>query len=132
MQSFQEEDYTKRFDLSLWKKIIRLAKPYHKNLLLTMMYMGICAVMDVVWPRMTGIAMDTFIADGTTDGLVWFALGCLAITAVQVLAIYKFQIHSGKVETGTCYTIRQRGSASSRSCPFPTMTACRWATSCPA
>ena len=118
MQSFQEEDYTKRFDLSLWKKIIRLAKPYHKNLLLTMMYMGICAVMDVVWPRMTGIAMDTFIADGTTDGLVWFALACLGITAIQVFAIYKFQIHSGKVETGTCYTIRQMGFRKLQELPF--------------
>ena len=101
MQSFQEEDYTKRFDLSLWKKIIRLAKPYHKNLLLTMLYMAVCAVMDVVWPRMTGIAMDTFIADGTADGLGWFAAAGLGITAIQVFAIFKFQIHSGRVETGT-------------------------------
>ena len=54
MQSFQEEDYTKRFDLSLWKKIIRLAKPYHKNLLLTILYMAVCAVIDVIHPRMTG------------------------------------------------------------------------------
>ena len=118
MQSFQEEDYTKRFDLSLWKKIIRLAKPYHKNLLLTMMYMAICAVMDVVWPRMTGIAMDTFIKDGNTQGLVWFAVACLGITVVQVFAIYKFQIHSGKVETGTCYTIRKMGFQKLQELPF--------------
>ncbi len=118
MQSFQEEDYTKRFDLSLWKKIIRLAKPYHKNLLLTMMYMAICAVMDVVWPRMTGIAMDTFIKDGNTHGLVWFAVACLGITVVQVFAIYKFQIHSGKVETGTCYTIRKMGFQKLQELPF--------------
>ena len=44
MQSFQEEDYTKRFDLSLWKKIIRLAKPYHKNLLMTMGFMALINV----------------------------------------------------------------------------------------
>ncbi|MBR0348129.1 MAG: ATP-binding cassette domain-containing protein, partial [Clostridia bacterium] len=118
MQSFQEEDYTKRFDLSLWKKIIRLAKPYHKNLLLTMMYMAICAVMDVVWPRMTGIAMDTFIKDGNTQGLVWFAVACLGIAVVQVFAIYKFQIHSGKVETGTCYTIRKMGFQKLQELPF--------------
>ena len=118
MQSFQEEDYTKRFDLSLWKKIIRLAKPYHKNLLLTMFYMAVCAVMDVVWPRMTGIAMDTFIAEGTTDGLVWFAAVSLGITVVQVIAIYKFQIHSGRVETGTCYTIRKLGFQKLQELPF--------------
>ncbi len=118
MQSFQEEDYTKRFDLSLWKKIICLAKPYHKNLLLTMIYMAVCAILDVVWPRMTGIAMDTFIAEGSKEGLVWFAVACLGITAVQVFAIYKFQIHSGRTETGTCYTIRKLGFQKLQELPF--------------
>ena len=108
MQSFQEEDYTKRFDLSLWKKIIHLAKPYHKNLLLTMIYMALCSVIDVIHPRMTGYAMDTFIANGTTEGLMSFTAAYVAMVAVQVFAIYKFQIHSGRVETGTCYTIRQK------------------------
>ncbi len=118
MQSFQEEDYTKRFDLSLWKKIIRLAKPYHKNLLLTMMYMAVCAVLDVVWPRMTGFAMDTFIKDGHTNGLIWFTIACLGITVVQVFAIYMFQIHSGRTETGTCYTIRKLGFRKLQELPF--------------
>ena len=118
MQSFQEEDYTKRFDLSLWKKIIKLAKPYHKNLLLTMMYMAICAVIDVIHPRMTGYAMDTFIANGTTEGLAGFTAAYIAMVAVQVFAIFKFQIHSGRVETGTCYTIRQKGFQKLQELPF--------------
>ena len=32
MQQFEEQDYTRRFDLSLWKKILRYAKDYHKDL----------------------------------------------------------------------------------------------------
>ena len=118
MQSFQEEDYTKRFELSLWKKIIRLAKPYHKNLLLTMIYMAICAVIDVIHPRMTGYAMDTFIANGTTKGLTGFTVAYIVMVAVQVFAIYKFQIHSGRTETGTCYTIRQKGFQKLQELPF--------------
>ncbi len=118
MQSFQEEDYTKRFDLSLWKKIIRLAKPYHKNLLLTMLFMAVCAVLDVVLPRMTGYAMDTFIAGETTDGLTWFSIVYLALLAIQVAAIFGFQIQSGRVETGTCYTIRKLGFQKLQELPF--------------
>lgn len=118
MQSFQEEDYTKRFDLSLWKKIIKLAKPYHKNLLMTMLYMAVCALFDVVLPRMTGIAMDTFIANGTTEGLGWFAVAYIAMVAVQVVAIFGFQLESGRVETGTCYTIRQKGFQKLQELPF--------------
>ena len=118
MQSFQEEDYTKRFDLSLWKKIIKLAKPYHKNLLMTMLYMAVCALFDVVLPRMTGIAMDTFIANGTTEGLGWFAVAYITMVAVQVVAIFGFQLESGRVETGTCYTIRQKGFQKLQELPF--------------
>ena len=118
MQSFQEEDYTKRFDLSLWKKIIHLAKPYHKNLLMTMLYMAICAVLDVVLPRMTGYAMDTFIAGQTTDGLGGFSAIYLGLLAIQVAAIFGFQIQSGRVETGTCYTIRKQGFQKLQELPF--------------
>ena len=118
MQSFQEEDYTKRFDLSLWKKIIRLAKPYHKNLLMTILYMAICAVIDVIHPRMTGYAMDNFIAGETTKGLTGFTVAYLVMVAVQVFAIYKFQIHSGRTETGTCYTIRKLGFQKLQELPF--------------
>ncbi len=118
MQSFQEEDYTKRFDLSLWKKIIHLAKPYHKNLVMTMLLMAICAIMDVLLPRMTGIAMDTFIAGQTTEGLGWFSAAYLGMLLIQVLAIFGFQLQSGKVETGTCYTIRQNGFQKLQELPF--------------
>ena len=118
MQSFQEEDYTKRFDLSLWKKIIHLAKPYHKNLLMTMLYMAICAVLDVVLPRMTGYAMDTFIAGQTTEGLGGFSAIYLGLLAIQVAAIFGFQIQSGRVETGTCYTIRKQGFQKLQELPF--------------
>ena len=118
MQSFQEEDYTKRFDLSLWKKILRLAKPYHKNLLMTMGLMAVCAIMDVLLPRMTGIAMDTFIAGETTEGLGAFVAVYLGMLAIQCAAIFGFQLQSGRVETGTCYTIRQQGFRKLQELPF--------------
>lgn len=118
MQSFQEEDYTKRFDLSLWKKIIKIAKPYHKNLFMTLVYIAVCSLVDVILPRMTGIAMDTFIANNTTEGLGWFAVVYILIVAVQIYAIFGFQLQSGKVETGTCYTIRQLGFRKLQELPF--------------
>ncbi len=118
MQSFQEEDYTKRIDMSLWKKIIRLAKPYHKNLLMTMVLMGVCALLDVLMPRMTGYAMDTFIAGNTTEGLGGFAAVYLVLLAIQSAAIFGFQYESGRVETGTCYTIRQLGFRKLQELPF--------------
>ena len=118
MQSFQEEDYTKRFDLSLWKKIIKIAKPYHKYLFMTMGFMAVCALMDVLLPRMTGIAMDTFIEKESTEGLGWFAAAYIAMVVVQVIAIFGFQLCSGRVETGTCYIIRKMGFQKLQELPF--------------
>ena len=40
MQQFEEQDYTKRFDLSLWKKILRHAKEYHIDLYRLFGYMA--------------------------------------------------------------------------------------------
>ena len=41
MQAFQEEDYTKRFDLTLWKKLLHIAKPFHKNLYIVGFFMAL-------------------------------------------------------------------------------------------
>lgn len=118
MQGFEEEDFTKRLDFSLWRKILRLAKPYHKNLIFIMVMMGICAGIDVVLPMMTAYAIDHFIANATTVGLVPFVGLYVAIMIVQVYAIYAFLSHCGKVEVGVCYTVRKLGFQKLQELPF--------------
>ena len=72
MQSFQEEDYTKRFDLSLWKKLLHIAKPFHKNLYLIAGFMSVSAIIDVALPMMNSYAIDNFITGQTTRGMTGF------------------------------------------------------------
>ena len=69
MQSFQEQDYTKRFDLSLWRKLIKVAKPYHKNLIAVVLFMAVSAIIDVIMPNMNAYAIDVFML--TTARLGW-------------------------------------------------------------
>ncbi len=118
MQSFQEENYTKRFDLYLWKKLLRVARPYYKNLLLVVLFMAVSAVIDVLLPRMTGYAIDTFINRHTTEGLGWFAAAYVALTAVQVGTIFGFMLQCGIVETGVCYLMRKQGFQRLQELPF--------------
>ena len=118
MQSFQEEDYTKRFDLFLWTKLLKIAKPYHKNLYMVVAFMAVSAVMDVLLPRMNAYAIDVFIANQTTDGLGWFALVYLLMLAVQVFTIFGFIHQSGYVETSVCYLIRKKGFQKLQELPF--------------
>ena len=132
MQSFQEQDYTKRFDLSLWRKLIKVAKPYHKNLIAVVLFMAVSAIIDVIMPNMNAYAIDVFIANHSTAGLVGFVVAYALLTAVQVATIFGFLRQCGIVETGTCYLFASSVSRNCRNCPSPTTTGCPWVTSCPA
>ncbi len=118
MQGYEEVDYTKKLDMSLWRKLLRIAKPFHKDLYLIMAAMAVTAVCDVAFPLMTGYAIDNFIAKHTTDGLLGFIIGYLGIVLAQTGAIYSFLYFAGKVEVGTCYTIRKLGFKKLQELPF--------------
>ena len=118
MQSFQEEDYTKRFDLSLWKKLLHIAKPFHKNLYLIAGFMSVSAIIDVALPMMNSYAIDNFITGQTTQGMVGFVALYIALVAVQVATIFGFLRQSGYVECGVCYHIRRLGFQKLQELPF--------------
>lgn len=118
MQSFQEEDYTKRFDLGLWKKLLHIAKPYHKNLYIIIGTMAVSAMIDVALPLMNSYAIDHFIIGGTKVGLTAFIVLYALLIAVQVGTIFTFLQQSGYVETGVCYTIRRQGFRKLQELPF--------------
>ena len=122
MQQFEEQDYTKRFDLSLWKKILHYAKDYYRDLARLGICMGITAGCDVVFPLLTSYAIDHFIPNlnhpGGTEGLPAFIVAYLLLLAVQVYSIFRFLYLGGKVETGVCYTIRRMGFRKLQELPF--------------
>lgn len=118
MQSFQEEDYTKRIDLSLWKKLLRIAKPFHKKLYIIVAAMAVCGVIDVALPMMNAYAIDHFIALKTTEGLGGFTAAYIAMLAFQVVMIFTFILQSGRVEIGVCHHIRRLGFQKLQELPF--------------
>ena len=118
MQSFQEEDYTKRFDASLWIKLLKIAKPFHKNLWCIVLMMAISAMIDVALPMMNAYAIDHFIAGHVSDGLVMFSALYVLLLGIQVGTIYGFIRQSGYVETGVCYLIRKLGFRKLQELPF--------------
>ena len=118
MQSFQEEDYTKRFDASLWIKLLKIAKPFHKNLWCIVLMMAMSAMIDVALPMMNAYAIDNFIAKHVSDGLVLFSAVYVLLLGIQVGTIYGFIRQSGYVETGMCYLIRKLGFQKLQELPF--------------
>ena len=72
MQAHEEVDYSKKLDLSLWKRLLAIAKPYHKHLWWIVITMAICAVCDVIFPCLR--AMPSTISSPIAPPRAWEAL----------------------------------------------------------
>lgn len=118
MQAWEEKDYTEHFDASLWKRLLRYAKPYHKHLFLVAALMAVSALVDAIFPLMTRYAIDNFIAQGTTEGFLPFGILYGALVIVQSVSIYWFLRVSGMIEVGVCYLIRKLGFERLQELPF--------------
>ena len=118
MQSFQEEDYTRRFDLSLWVKLLKIAKPYHRDLVLVGVMMAASALIDVALPLMNSYAIDNYITQRDLSGMGTFIGVYVALLAVQVYVIWMFLRLCGRVEVGMAYTIRKLGFQKLQELPF--------------
>ena len=128
MQFQEEQDYTKRFDLTLWKRLLKYARPFYGFLAALCVCMVINAVVDVVFPMMTRYAIDNFIAKETVAGLGGFIALYLLLLLVQVLVIFGFQRCASKVEVGVCYTIRKLAFEKLQQLSFSFTTRPPWAT----
>ena len=122
MQQIEERDYTQRFSLTLWKKLLRYAREYYKDLVRLMLVMGVTAACDVVFPLLTSYAIDHFVPNldrpGGTEGLPLFIAVYALVLAVQVISIYRFLYLGGKIEVGVCYSIRKQAFRKLQELPF--------------
>ena len=107
MQQQQEQDYTKRLDAGLWKRLIGYMKPYHKYLFAIMATMAVSALCDTFFPLLTREAIDTFVGGGETAGRLGFILRYAGVVLLQAACICTFCLLSGKAECGINRHIRR-------------------------
>ena len=118
MQFQEEQDYTKQFDASVWVRLIHYAKPYYKQLIAVGLAMLACAGGDVIFPLLTREAIDTYVANGQTQGLGWFILKYAAVLLAQVGCIFTFCCLSGRIEVGMCHRLREQAFKKLQELPF--------------
>ncbi|MFC1887446.1 ABC transporter ATP-binding protein [Candidatus Cloacimonadota bacterium] len=109
MSIFEEQEYTKRFDLSLWKKLLFFIKPYKKKLFILGLFMVVLAGIDVLFPLMSKYAIDKFIIPQNTKGLWIYGTVFMIMIIVQSLNIFFFINIAGKIEMWVSYDIRKKG-----------------------
>lgn len=109
MSVFEEQDYTKKFDIDLWKQLLAFAKPYTKDLLLLAGVMVLTGGVDVVFPMMTRYAIDNFIIPARYDGIGIFAAVYGLLVALQAFNTWNLISIAGKIEVYMVYDIRKAG-----------------------
>ena len=107
MQYQQEQDYTKRLDAGLWRRLIGYMKPYHKHLIAIMATMAVSALCDTIFPLLTREAIDTFVTGSAASGRLWFAARYIATVLLQSACIFTFCRICGKAENGINRHIRK-------------------------
>ena len=133
----QEKDYTKKFDLSLWRKLLRCAPRYKKHLAALAFFMGVNALIDVAFPLLTSYAIDHLITDNGAaptffmsraveitqslfhcPAMTAFIILYVSLVALSVATIYAFLYLGSVIEVGVCYEIRSQGFQKLQELPF--------------
>ncbi|MFZ5352663.1 MAG: ABC transporter ATP-binding protein [Bacillota bacterium] len=109
MNMLQEQEYSKKFDFSIWLKLLRYVKPYRRLMILLGFVMIGVAGIDVAFPLMANYAIDNFVVTKSLDGIGMFIIKYVALIAVQTVNVWLLIAIAGKIDMGICYDIRKAG-----------------------
>ena len=87
MAAFDEKEYTKSFDLKIWKRLLPILGRFKPVFLGMLAFNGLTALLDVVIPLFQKYAIGGFIEAGTLAGFAPFVLAYLAVILLQSLAV---------------------------------------------
>ncbi len=107
MSVLQEKNYTSKFDLSLWKRLVRFLAPYRKLVIGLIIVMTFSGGIDVVFPLLNKYVIDTIIATGNIDALPLFALKYAGLVLLQAVNVFLLIAFAGKIEMNLNYDIRK-------------------------
>ncbi|MCL2415871.1 MAG: ABC transporter transmembrane domain-containing protein, partial [Defluviitaleaceae bacterium] len=107
MNHFEEQDYNKSFDWSLWKKLWRFCKNYKKEFVLLIISSALLGVISAIFPQLTGYAIDNFVLAQDLSNLPAFIGVYVAAVFVQGGIVFAFIYISGKIEFGISHDVRQ-------------------------
>ena len=98
MAAIDEQDYTKSFDIKIWKRLLPILGRYKKIMILMIAINGLTAVVDAVIPLFQQYAIGHFIEAGTLDGLPAFTACYLGAILLETLMVVGFSRRAMFVE----------------------------------
>lgn len=98
MAAFDEQEYTKSFDIKIWKRLFPFLRGYRWDFVGMFAFNGVCALIDVALPLFQRYAIQNYIEAGTLQGLLPYALAYLAVILLQALSVVAFARNSMRIE----------------------------------
>ena len=98
MAAFDEKDYTKSFDWSIWKRLTPFVRPFRRDFVGMLVFNGLCALVDVAIPLFQRYAIRNFIQADSLRGVVPFSLAYLLVIVLQALSVVAFARNSMTIE----------------------------------
>lgn len=108
MAAYDEQEYTKSFDLGIWKRLIPLLGNYRRDFALLLIFNLACAAVDVALPLFQRYAIATFIEENTLRGLVPYGLCYLVVVLFQALSVVAFSRNAMYIEMSLGRDLRQK------------------------
>ncbi len=105
--NFEEQEFSKRIDLGVWKRLIAFAKPHKKKIIILCLQMVLIGMVDAAFPQFQRFAVDSVALTGRIDKLLPLSLVALAFIAAQAVNFRFMILNAGHVEMNVPYYIRK-------------------------
>ena len=102
-----EQEYTKNFDIRIWKRVLPFLKPFKKTVALILVFNLTCSLVDIVLPLFQRYAINHFINAKTLNGIWRFGLVYLAIVLFQFISVVIFTRNSASLEMLVSKTMKR-------------------------
>ena len=100
MTHFQDEQYDRPFDLTVWKAMLPFFAPHKREIAKIIVLMLVASIVDVLIPLFQKYVIDRFIFPGTSEG-IWLAAAVgVVMILVQVASTILFTRTAIRVEMG--------------------------------
>lgn len=117
-QRFQEQDYSKKLDLHVWKKYFRMARPYRKLLVILASLSALLALSETGFPLVTRMMFNELSehqenANVLLPGILYFLLA-----TAYASSVVGFIWVGGRISTNMSHDVRQAGFEKLQSLSF--------------
>lgn len=109
MLPIEEQEYTKQFDIGLWRRLLKFVKPYQVDVIKLGLVMITLGGIDALMPIFSKLAIDHFITPQTTQYLGWLIAAFLLTVCMLGIGVWLLISLAGRIDMWVCYDIRKAG-----------------------